>query len=355
MSLTRALEILRKDLKLGPRSPLVLYAAIFPVVATLLVQVVFGSLFDPTPRLGIVDEGDSQITAAAARLGGIQVALLDSVVDLRRQVRANDLDAGLVLREGFDSELLAGKMPELELYVGGESLASNRYVIAISIIDTIRDLVGEPAPVDVQVRSVGGAESIPVSERLIPLLVLFAVLIAGLMVPAVGLLEEKEKGTLSALLVSPARMSDVLLAKGGMGFTLALAVGLVTLVLNGAFAVGQGALVVVLIIAALMCVELGLLVGSTAKDTNTLFGVVKGAGILLMAPVVFFIWPDLPQWAAKLFPTYYFLEPVYEIAVAGATLRDVRLELGVATLICAMLLPLVAWSGRRMARRLAMA
>jgi ABC-2 type transport system permease protein len=59
MSLQRILKILLKDLRLGPRSPIFMYALIFPAAITLVVQVIFGSLFEPKPRMGIVDQGRS--------------------------------------------------------------------------------------------------------------------------------------------------------------------------------------------------------------------------------------------------------------------------------------------------------
>nr|MDA3935557.1 ABC transporter permease [Actinomycetota bacterium] len=63
MSLGRIWKVLRKDLALGPRSPFFLYAIILPFALTLVFQVAFGSLFEPSPRLGIVDDGSSEITA----------------------------------------------------------------------------------------------------------------------------------------------------------------------------------------------------------------------------------------------------------------------------------------------------
>jgi ABC-2 type transport system permease protein len=322
-------------------------------VGTLLVQVVFGSLFDPNPRLGIVDEGDSEITSQALELGGIQVALLSSVAELKAQVEANDLDVGLVLQDDFDHALMAGELPDFEIYVGGESFASNRYILVITLIDLVRDLVGDPAPVDVQIESIGEGESIPVADRLIPFLVLFAVIISGLFVPAASIVDEKEHGTLSALLVTPVRTADVLLAKGAFALVLATSAGAVTLALNQAFGHEPLTLVLVLLVAALMTLLLGLIIGSLARNENMLYSVIKGGNILLMAPVIFFIWPDLPQWVAKLFPTYYFLNPVYQVAVKGAALEDIWGELVVAVLVCALLIPVVVWSGRRMTARLA--
>ena len=50
MTGVNAWHVLRKDLGVGPRSPIFLYAIVLPVILTLLIRVVFGSLFDPVPR-----------------------------------------------------------------------------------------------------------------------------------------------------------------------------------------------------------------------------------------------------------------------------------------------------------------
>ena len=59
MSLTRTFKVLGKEFRLGPRSPVFLWVLFLPVLFTLILQVTFGSLFDPQPRLGIVDQGSS--------------------------------------------------------------------------------------------------------------------------------------------------------------------------------------------------------------------------------------------------------------------------------------------------------
>lgn len=338
---------------MGPRSPLVLYAVVFPIAATLLIQVVFGSLFEPTPRLGVVDRGASDVAAAALELDDIDVTELRTERRLRRELERNNLDAGLVLPAGFDEEVRERRMPELEVLVGGQSLASNRAVLLSTVIGLVRGIVGDPAPIEVSVVPIGGEDVAPLSERLVPLLVMFAMLIAGMFVPAAGLVEEKEKGTLSAMLVSPTRISDVLVAKGAMGIILALTAGMATLALNRAFGNEPWTLVAILVIAAFMVLQIGLIVGALAKDTNTMFTVFKTGNILLLAPVVFYVWPDLPQWIAKVFPTYYFLDPVFRVAVQGESFADVWTHLAVAVAICALLAPLVFFAGRRMERRLA--
>ena len=75
MSLRRIGQILKKDFALGPRSPFFLYTIILPFVLTLVLQVAFGSLFTPQPRLGVVDSGDSEVTARLEEMTGIELTL----------------------------------------------------------------------------------------------------------------------------------------------------------------------------------------------------------------------------------------------------------------------------------------
>jgi ABC-2 type transport system permease protein len=198
--------------------------SIFPVIATLLVQLVFGTLLAPKPRLGIVDLGASEITAVVQQLEGIEYRAVASADELKRMVRDHDLDAGLVLPAGFDEQVRAGERPLLELYISGESLASDRLIIAVTTIDLVRQVEGAPAPVDVQVVALGEA-LLPISARLVPLLVLFALLLAGIFLTAFSIVQEREKRTLDALLVTPMGMNEVLAAKGILGFTLGRADG----------------------------------------------------------------------------------------------------------------------------------
>ncbi len=355
MSATRVLNLLRRDLQMGPRSPIFLYAFVFPVVATLLIRVVFGSLFDPTPRLGVVDQGGSEITAAVAELEGIETSRLDSEAELRRRVEDNDLDGGLLLPTGFDEAVRDGGRPDLQLFIGGESLASNRLILAVTTIDLIRDLAGSPAPVEVELVMIGDVGAIPVESRLLPYIVMMVVMIAGVFLPASGLVEEREKKTLDALLVTPVQMPEVLLSKGILGVGLALVMGAVTLALNEALGANPAGLVLIMAVGALMGAETGLILGSWARDTNTLAAAIKGLGFVLLVPVIFFIWPDLPQWIAYVFPTHYFMKPLYEVAIKGADLVSVLPLLGIALAICVALLPVIFGSGRRMQAGLASA
>ena len=347
MSLARTLTILLKDLRLGPRSPIFLWALIYPAVITLVVQVVFGNLFESRPRMAVVDQGRSEIALQMSKLEDIEVTLLKSVPDLKQRVEGNDFDAGLVLKDGFDSAMRSGQKPLLEFYIGGESLASDRIVLAVTTLDIVRKVEGKVPPVEVEVHALGDPQALSLSIRLLPMMILFALLIAGMFVTAFGLVDEREKKTLAAVLVTPVKLSEILAAKAGLGFILAVLMAYVTLLLNGAQGAQSGALFIALMVAGLMSVEFGLIYGTVAKDSRTLFTLMKTLNIFLLAPVIFYIFPEWPQWIAKLFPTYWLINPIFEIAIKNAKLTDVGFELGIAIGICGLLIiPVLALKQR---------
>ena len=79
-----------------------LFALAMPVLITLLLQVVLLTLFESKPRLGVADLGESAITARTEALDGLEVTVMDSAAELQRLVEQHDVDAGLVLADGFD-------------------------------------------------------------------------------------------------------------------------------------------------------------------------------------------------------------------------------------------------------------
>jgi ABC-2 type transport system permease protein len=354
MSLQRSWYVFSREIKLSPRSPLVFFAIAMPLLITFLVSSVFGSLLDVSPELAIVDLGGSEITAAAVQLDGVETTIVTDAATLRQRVEAHDFDAGIVLPAGFDVAVAAGEQPDLEFYVSGESLASTRIILAVTTLDLVRDVEGSEPPVTVVVTPVGDQDFVPISDRLLPTMVIYAVMIAAIFLPAASLVDEREKRTLDAVLVTPTRMSDVLVGKGTFAVVLAVILGFVTLALNGALAGQPGTMALILFVGSVMLMLVGLALGLWAKDITTMYTAIKGGGIIIFLPVIFTLFPGLPQWIPKLVPTYYFLQPIYDVAIHGHTLGDVVPELLIALVFCAALVPLVAWVARRSERQLAM-
>ena len=98
----RILCMVHRDLRTGPRSSILLWILSIPILITVLMQVVFVSLLDPLPRLGIYDSGDSRVTELAGQMSGLRLTHYDCPDALISSVERNDEDAGLVLQRDFD-------------------------------------------------------------------------------------------------------------------------------------------------------------------------------------------------------------------------------------------------------------
>ena len=326
MSLRRIGILLGKELWQGPRGFLFIWAVVLPIVLSLVLSLIFGALFSEKPKLGIVDEGSSQLTALYKGLDSVVYRDYDTVDDIKQAVEEGRVDIGLVLPFGFDEAVINGEKTDITAYVWGESLAKNRTILTVTTTDLLREMSGQEVPVTIETITVGDDEVIPWNDRLLPFIVLMAVFLGGLFLPATSIITEKEQKTINALTVTPASLEDVFVAKGIMALILSLFMGVLVLILNQAFGAQPLLLVMLLAMGAIMAAEVGLICGALLKDVSTLFAVWKTGGILLFGPAIIYMFPQIPQWIGRMFPTYYLLQPIVDISQRSGDWSDIALN-----------------------------
>lgn len=347
MSLRRIFVLLGKELVWGPRNFLFIFAIIMPLVITLLINLLVGNFFSGKPRLGIADAGQSALVTQAQGMAGIALQEYEDADALKDAVQNGAVDVGMILPADFDEELRGGAAASLTVYVYGESLLKDRAILATAIADLLRDLIGQESPVTIVTETLGEGENIPWEDRLMPFVVLMTVMIGGMMVPATSLVEEKQKRTITAITTTSASLGELFVAKGILGALLSVGMGVVILVLNGAFGTRPLLLVGLLFLGAMMASIFGVLLGAFIKDINTLFATIKGLGILLYAPALIYLFPSIPQWIGRIFPTYYIIGPIMEVTQNGATWADIQLEVGILIVLVLLMAGLVAWVARQ--------
>jgi len=254
---------------------------------------------------------------------------------------------GIVLPPDFDESVSRAEPVTIEAYVWGQSLAKNRSILAATLAGLVRDLAGQEVPVEIESVTLGEEAPVPWSDRLLPLVVLMAVFLGGLMLPATSVIEEKQTGTLQALVVTPASAGEVLVAKGVVGVALSLVMGIAILLLNQAFGGEPVLLVGVLALGAVMAVELGLLCGALIRDITTLFALWKFAGILLFGPAIVYMFPQIPEWVGRIFPTYYVIQPIVEISQRGGGWAEIAGNVFVLVGLDIVLAAIVVMAARR--------
>lgn len=327
MSIRRIAVLFRKEAKQGSRNFILIFAIVTPIVVTLVLSLVFGTLFSDAPTLGIYDEGNSHLVDLAAAQDAFVSSEYESAAALESAVERGTLDMGIILPAGFDEAVEADQTVALTAFVWGESLARNRTILGAALAGLVRELAGQEAPLEIVISAVGDLENIPWEDRLLPFIVLMAVVIGGTMVPATSLVDEKQKGTLTALTITPSTLEEVFLTKGLLGMLVSVFMGVLILILNQAFYAERLLLVLVLALGGLLAAAFGVLLGALTKDITTLFATIKGLGLLLYAPAIVYLFPTLPQWIGRIFPTYYIFGPVVEITQNGGSWSDVAVDI----------------------------
>jgi ABC-2 type transport system permease protein len=355
MNLRRVGILLGKEFRYGSKSFIFIIAIVMPLVLSLVLSLVFGNLLSEKPGLGISDEGDSQIPQMAVTSDSIVGREYDSPDELRKAVEDGAVDMGIALPVGFDNLVRQGEMTEITAYVWGESLAKDRIVLGATIANMIRDVAGQEVPVEIVTTTLGDAESIPWDDRILPIIVLMAIIFGGIMVPATSLVNEKQQRTLSALAITPASLGEIFLSKGLVGVIISTFMGVLILVINQAFS-GQTLLLIgMLVLGAVMASTFGIMLGVFAKDVTSLFATNKAIGILYYAPAFIYLFPGIPQWIGRIFPTYYIVQPVVEISQQGGTWSDVALEAFILIGFILLMIGIVGILARRTAQREALA
>ena len=352
MSLRRIGIMVHKEIVHGSKTVIFVFALVIPILLTLLLRLIFGSLFSERPKLGLVDEGNSAFTVMARELDTMIVRLYDSPAELSAAAERGAVDMGMVLPADFDSKLKSGEHLKVVVYAWGQSVLKNYAVLGATITSLTRDIAGMESPVDIEITTLGDAVNVPWEKRLLPFVVMMAMLLGGAMVPATALVNEKQQRTLSGVTITPLTKGEVYVAKGLVGVLLAVVMALLVLVMNQAFGQRPLLLIGTLTLGTVLAASFGILMGSLIKDINTLFATFKGLGIFLYAPAIFEMFPTLPagvKMLSQFFPTYYIIHPVLAIAQNGAGLGDVAVDLLALVLLTAAMVGVLALVNRRQA------
>lgn len=351
MSLRRVGILLGKDLIWGPKDFMFIMAIAAPLILSLAINLLVGTFFSGKPRLAVFDAGQSQMVAALQENDGLILQVASSAGAVESAVRSGSADMGMVLPPGFDEQLRSSAETDVTVYVYGESLLRDRAFLGSAIASQLREITGEESPVEVLTETLGDGMSLPWEDRLLPLVVMMAIFLGGTMVPATSLVQEKQDRTITAVTTTSASLEEVFAAKGLLGFLIALAMGILILVINRASGAQPYLLTGLLALGAVMAATVGVILGALIKDINTLFATIKGLGILLYAPAFIYMFPTLPQWIAPIFPTHYMISPIVAVTQRGEGWANIQGDVLILVLLDLLLIAAIAVITRRARRR----
>jgi ABC-2 type transport system permease protein len=264
---------------------------------------------------------------------------------------------GLIVPADFDENLRAGTHPQLQLYLNGSTVNTETEALIEAAIANYGRTVANPLPpLDLSTTVINPPSETNVGLELrsfyAPLALLLSLAVGTIFVPQL-LIEEKEKKTLRMLMVTAASFGDVLFGKLLVVLVYQLVLTGVVLAILGAFT-GQIPLVLLYaLLGACFSLALGLLFGSVF---NTVSAATAASGPVIIIYILAGIFvgrlgqmlSNSPAfWIAKLLPTYYIAEGVYNASQKVGSFSSNMLDIGVVLGSTIVLLVASVWVLRR--------
>ena len=337
MKLRIVTSIVSKDVRQGLRSSMFIFVLVSPFVYTFMLGMIFGGFMQEQPSLGIVDLGDSDLVPMIKDSEGWTVRIYSTESSLINAVEANVVDAGIVLIDGFDDILLQGQSPGMTIKFSGKSYASHRLIVQNTLSKLVRGIAGQEVPVSFNITVLGAEKALTMRDRVTPFIFLAVIMVSGFFLTSLGIVEEREERTISAVTVTPVTITEFISAKALLGYAMAIVATTLTFLMNGVTSPSYLSLIMpFLFLGGAFAVSLGIIFGSFIKNSTDLMGTAKGVNFLLFAPALVILFPGIPQWIAKFAPTYYIIYPIMQISMLGAGWADVWKDFIVLIVIVAI-------------------
>ncbi|MCK4863383.1 MAG: ABC transporter permease, partial [Dehalococcoidales bacterium] len=97
MSLKRVGILLGKEFLHGSKGYIFILSIVAPLVISLMVSLIFGTLFTGKATLGVLDEGNSQLIPMIQELDTLNIKEYGDTEEIRQAVESGAVDVGIAL------------------------------------------------------------------------------------------------------------------------------------------------------------------------------------------------------------------------------------------------------------------
>jgi ABC-type transport system involved in multi-copper enzyme maturation permease subunit len=300
--------------------------------------------------------GESELIRELAQQQDFQLRRVSSQTAMEEGLAgAGEVQIGLVIPGNLDAHVTAGEEIELQGYYVYWAKQDEVAEISGFFERKVEDFIGIPVEINLDNPVVYPGPNTDGQPFMISMSLVVAVITIGSFLVPYLIVEEKEKHTIEALMVSPASYSQVVAGKAIAGlFYCVIAAAVVFAIYFPLFSQWWLAIVGVLI-GALFTVSVGLLVGSffdNPGSMNLWLGLIL---LVLMLPILIgqTISASMPQIITDLLPLLpsVAMSKVIRMSFSNQVLADQLLQnLGVMIIGAGALLSLAVWKIRRLDR-----
>jgi hypothetical protein len=250
------------------------------------------------PSFFLYDADHSIYTAALENDPSISVRRYMTFDEFKNEFRIHITSAnlGLVLPVGFDQDVEAGEIPQIQGYVmhwvNQEQINKQRKILE----DRITAIIGSPVRINTDA---GTLTMLPQSAGgfLASAGIVIVIIFMGLTFIPYLIVEEKSTRTIDALLVSPARNYQIVIAKALAGLVYCGFLVILVIILNSNFIIQWDLALFSVMLITLMSIALGLILGTQLDNPQQ----VRLVASFIMVPLFL---PVFLSFMVGLFPTW---------------------------------------------------
>jgi ABC-2 type transport system permease protein len=251
---------------------------------------------------------------------------------------------GLAFPAGFVAAVHAGDVPQATVYVAAAVPAEVEGAMSSLVREIAFAVAGEPFPVDttdptavfVVLGEDRAGDQASARDGFRPLIV-FLVLMMEMFVMASLIAKEIQDRTVTAVLVTPATVGDVLAAKGITGALSGLVQAVIVLVAIDSLTPHPLLILTLMLLGSVLISGTAMIVGSTGRDfISTLF---YGMAYMvpLLVPAFAALFPGTAAAWVRVLPSYPLVRGLVEVTTYGAGWSETMPELAALLVWCVAL------------------
>ncbi len=321
----------------------------------LLMPKVMGLMLVPpeTPVL-VYDPGESRLTAELENSDQYQVRRTRSLAEVEQVIGSTGfglgVEFGLAVPDDFDQVLEDGGQPELDGYVAWANRMKASQ-LKTDFEEQIEELVGQPVRINVEENIVYPPSDSGLWLLMVTITPVTVILMMGIQLVPALLFEEKQTKTMSALLVSPASIGQVVVGKALAGLFYVMVSAGVVFAINWAGVVHWEVVLLFVLGIGVFGVGVGLVLGSFFERQQDVVGLTMLLLVVFIGALfVNMLGLDIPAVVQAMLPwvpSVALAEIIRFVFLESTPWVQVWTNLGSVLVISLLLYGVVVWKVRR--------
>ncbi len=308
----------------------------------------------PYTSVVVYDANESKLLQALEESDSFNVQQVRSIEEVDEFIGDSGFglgpEVGLVVPSDFDQVLEAGEELKLEGYINWAN-RNKASKLQSGMEGQISELMGEQVAIELGDRYVYPDLTSSLTLGIMTTSSLSVVIIMGILLVPNLIFDEKRTKTIDALLVSPAKISQVVLGKVLAGWFYMLLIAAVVFLVNWTSVVHWDVAILFTFLSGLLSIAIGLILGTFFESQQEVTGWTSAIILILLGAVLVGMMDlDIPSWLQSIIPWVpsVTLSDLFRASFSGsAMIPDFWVKLSSVLGVSLLLYGVVIWKLRR--------